>query len=262
MAFAWRRSALLFLASALLACTPFDSGSTPPSPSDAGPAVDSGPTDQRRFCERAAAAGFVFCDDFEETPRATTAGWEGQKITTGEMSIGAPPVAVAGSQRSLHVTLSSDGVSHDAQLGREIKVPVRFQKIEVSYRALVHLSNMQFARLGTIFAVAENFAEVRGVTLFASGPELLLDGDLQAAAPTLSTKFDRWHSCTTTLTHEGGGAEDDYRAITRIDALEVSNEVVPIDPDARIDLLFGVLQTSNDDASIDVWLDDLLLRTE
>jgi hypothetical protein len=250
----------LFLLVSALACTPFNS--PPPSSSssgDAGPGVDSGPVDGRRFCDRA-AAGFVFCDDFEETPRATTLGWDGQKVTSGEMSIETPPIAVPGSQRSLHVTVTSDGVSHDAQLGREIKVPVRFQKIEVSYRALVHLSNMQFARLGTIFAAAAGFAEIQGVALFASGPNPLLDGDVQANAPSLSTKFDQWHACMTTLTREGVG--DDYRAVTRIDALEVNNEVVRIDPNARIDLLFGVLQTSDDNASTDVWLDDLLLRTE
>jgi hypothetical protein len=246
------------------ACSKFGgptSGSTNSSSNDAGPpGSDSGPGDGRRFCERAPQP-FVFCDDFEDSPRATTLGWDGQIVTRGDISIGSsPPSAVPASQRSLHVVVSSDGVSHDARLGREVKVTAGFRKLEMSYRALVHSGNIQFARLGTFFMAAASFVEIQGVTLFASGPRgLLLDGDLQAVAPTLSTQFDRWHTCSTTLTLDSG---ENYRATTQVGDLVVSNEVVRIDPAARIDLLFGVLQTSDDDATVDVWLDDLVLRVE
>jgi len=269
----------LCIASTIVAsCTPFgaatttrptddgkDAGATGDGGGDAGDAsakTDSG--DASSFCAQQTSP-VAFCDDFE-LPNTLTTHWDEVVDDDGSIVVGVPPSASSSSSsasspstpgHALHVTISAPNGVRQARLGKKIDVPKGFKHLDMQFRLLVRESSLDYARLGTFWMTGNSFFEAEGVSVFA-GSAAILDGDADGANPRFKEAPNVWRLARVSLDEDPIG----YRARTVVDDLvvrDVTFDLNGLDRIPRCDLFFGAFTTSETGATIDLWLDDLVV---
>lgn len=269
-----------WIATIVASCTPFgtsttrpaddgkDAGATGGGGGDAGDAGDaSAKTDgggASSFCAQQTSP-VAFCDDFE-LPNTLTTHWDEVLDDDGAIVVGVPPTATSSTSstsapstpgHALHVTISSSNGSRQVRLGKKIDVPKGFKHLDMQFRLLVRENSLDYARVGTLWMTGSSFFEAEGVSVFA-GPAAILDGDADTANPRFKEPPNVWRLAKVSLDEDPIG----YRARTVVDGVvlrDVTFDLNGLEEIPRCDLFFGAFTTSENGATIDLWLDDLVV---
>lgn len=235
---------------------PTDSGS-PSSSVDASVAPDA--TTTTRFCEDQAPP-YLFCDDFDDLGREPASmGWVNLSLVgPSRLTLATSPSPASPLSRgAVHVQIDSQqGISKEAKIERKLAQKTPFNHLEMRFRLLVVNVTLQFARLPTLWMVGQSSFEAESVSIYAGST---LDGDEDGQDPRfpLTNTSSRWHDCVVAYESTSSG----YRARTTVDGVVVKDVVETIADGLDIYVFFGAFNTSDsDDGTLDVWLDDVVVR--